>query len=164
MFVNTDLMGSNYYVYAKDSRITRVGKFLRKFSFDELPQLINVLKGEMTCVGPRPAVFDELGPYDKINLIYKKRFEHKAGITGLAQVNGRNNLDWIEKIKYDLKYVELFHRYGILIDIKILFFTVFYVIRQEDVNETKPNHYNNLTNQQIAILEKESLIKRIQGE
>ena len=164
MVVNADSIPSNYYVYAKDSRITRVGTFLRKHSIDELPQLINVFKGEMSCVGPRPPVFDELGPYEKIHLKYKKRFDHKAGITGFAQINGRNNLDWIEKIKYDLKYVDLFYRYGILIDIKILFLTLFYVLKHQDVNEIKPNHYNNLTNEEISNLEKKILFKRIQGE
>jgi undecaprenyl phosphate N,N'-diacetylbacillosamine 1-phosphate transferase len=164
MFVNADSMASNYYVFEKDPRITKVGSFLRKYSIDEIPQLINILKGDMSCVGPRPPVFDELGPFEKIHLKYKKRFDFNAGITGLAQINGRNNLDWIEKINYDIKYVNLFRRYGILIDIKILLLTVIYVIKHEAVNEIKPNHSNNLTNEQIAIQEKESLIKRIQGE
>ncbi|MEF9951732.1 MAG: sugar transferase [Clostridium sp.] len=101
----------------QDSRITRSGKFLRKTSLDELPQLINILKGDMSLIGPRPEIPDIANiynDYEKIRLLVK------PGVSGLAQVNGRGNLELKETIKYDVKYVKNF---SILEDIKIFFKT-----------------------------------------
>ena len=97
--------------------MTKIGKILRGTSLDELPQLINILKGEMSFVGPRPCVTYELGDYDTLNKRYKKRFEVLPGITGLAQVCGRNEISWDEKVNYDNEYIRLFREKGILIDI-----------------------------------------------
>ncbi len=111
-------------------RLTRVGKFLRKTSLDELPQLFNVLKGEMSFVGPRPLLIEYLKLY---NSEQKKRHNVLPGITGWAQVNGRNAISWEEKFHHDVWYVE--HRsFGL--DMKILFLTVAKVFRQKDINAT----------------------------
>ena len=87
---------------SKDPRVTRIGRWLRKTSLDELPQLFNVLKGDMSLVGPRPASFDK-SAYD---LWQTERLEVLPGITGLAQINGRNTLDTVEKMRFDLEYVQ----------------------------------------------------------
>ena len=105
MIVNAERMGSGLFNYENDPRVTRVGRFLRNTSLDELPQLINVLKGDMSLVGPRPCVSYELGDYETLNARYKKRFRVLAGVTGLAQVTGRNELPWDIKVNYDNLYI-----------------------------------------------------------
>lgn len=115
----------------KDPRITTVGNFLRKTSLDELPQLANVVIGNMSLVGPRPPV--TYHPYKGVEnypLWAKKRFEMKPGVTGLAQVKVRNSVSWDERIKYDNKYVNDFN---IWLDIKILFMTIKKVILPENL-------------------------------
>lgn len=109
--VNT---GSGMFVEKDDTRITVIGKILRKTSIDELPQLYNVLRGEMSLVGPRPAPLHHLDMYDERQ---RKRLNVKPGITGWAQINGRVALYWPERIKLDLWYVE---NYSFWLDIKIL--------------------------------------------
>ena len=111
-----------------DDRITKIGLFLRKTSLDELPNVINVLKGEMSTVGPRPLVVYEsklLGDYQK------KRHSVKPGITGLAQVQGRLDLSLQERLYWDIKYVE---NYNIVLDFKILFQTIISVISRKGAN------------------------------
>jgi len=90
MMVNAENIGTGLFSYDNDPRITRVGHFLRKTSLDELPQLLNVILGDISIVGPRPCVKYELGEYETLNKKYKKRFQVKGGITGLAQAKGRN--------------------------------------------------------------------------
>ena len=97
-----------------DPRVTKVGRKLRNSSIDELPQLFNIFKGDMSVVGPRPCVTYELGDFETLNKKYKKRFQVKAGLTGLAQIKGRNDISWDEKVTYDNKYVDLFEKYGFL--------------------------------------------------
>ncbi len=111
-------------------RLTSVGKFLRRTSLDELPQLFNVLKGEMSFVGPRPLLIEYLKLY---NDEQKKRHHVLPGITGWAQVNGRNAISWEEKFSYDVWYVE--HQ-SFWLDMKILFLTFKKVFRQKDINAT----------------------------
>jgi len=107
-------MGAGIYVLEGDPRITRVGRLLRRFSLDELPNLINVLRGEMAIVGPRPTIQDQVDNYTPRQ---RRRLEVKPGITGWAQVNGRTSLPWPERIELDVWYVE--HR-SLFLDLRIL--------------------------------------------
>lgn len=109
-------------------RLTTFGKFLRKLSLDELPQLYNVLKGDMSFVGPRPLLMDYLPLYTKEQA---KRHLVKPGITGWAQVNGRNALTWDEKFKLDVWYVK---NHTLLLDLKILLLTVKKVVKSDGIN------------------------------
>lgn len=109
-------------------RLTRLGKFVRKTSLDELPQLINVLKGEMSFIGPRPLLVHYLSLY---NDEQKKRHLIKPGITGWAQVNGRNTISWDKKFEFDVWYVK---HMSFFLDLKILFLTVKKVIKSEGIN------------------------------
>ncbi|VEF49068.1 sugar transferase [Bacillus freudenreichii] len=110
-------------------RLTSVGKFLRKYSLDEIPQLLNVLKGELSLVGPRPLLMEYLPLYTPRQA---KRHLVRPGITGWAQVNGRNAIDWEDKFELDVWYVE---NQSILLDIKILFITILKVIRSEGIHQ-----------------------------
>lgn len=112
-------------------RITGLGKFLRKTSLDELPQLINVLKGDMSFVGPRPLLMEYLPLY---NAEQARRHEVKPGITGWAQVNGRNTISWEQKFKLDVWYVD--HQ-SFWLDMKILWLTFLKVIKRSDVNQSE---------------------------
>lgn len=112
-----------------DERITKFGKFLRSTSLDELPELINIIKGDMSIVGPRPLLIEYLPLYNKEQ---KKRHNVRPGLTGLAQVNGRNNLDWEERFKEDVYYVE---NLSLIMDIKIILKTIIKVIKREDISE-----------------------------
>ncbi len=109
-------------------RLTPVGAFVRKTSLDELPQLLNVLKGDMALVGPRPLLVEYLPLY---NQRQNRRHQVKPGITGWAQVNGRNTISWQEKFEFDVWYVE---NLSLLLDIKILWMTVLKVFKSEGIN------------------------------
>ena len=111
-------------------RLTPFGKFIRKTSLDELPQLINVLKGDMSLVGPRPLLFKYLPLYSEEQ---KRRHEVTPGITGWAQVNGRNNISWTKKFELDIYYVD---NLSFLLDMKILWFTFAKVLKREGVNQS----------------------------
>lgn len=137
MVVNAENMGAGLFNYKDDPRVTKLGRFLRNTSIDELPQIWNVLKGDLSIVGPRPCVKYELGDYETLNSKYKKRFEVRAGITGLAQVKGRNENSWDEKVTYDNQYIDLFKKQGLWIDVKILFSTVAKVFQKKDIYEEK---------------------------
>lgn len=125
-----------------NQRITKFGRIIRKLSIDELPQLINVLKGEMSLVGPRPLLFKYIPLYSDKQL---KRHEVKPGITGWAQVNGRNSISWTQKFELDIVYVE---KCSFLFDVKILIFTFKKVVIREGVNqsESRPMEPFNGTN------------------
>ena len=110
-------------------RLTSFGQFLRKTSLDELPELINVLKGDMSLVGPRPLLVEYLPLYSEEQM---RRHNVRPGITGYAQVNGRNNISWAKKFELDIYYVNHFSLY---LDIKILWQTVVKVIKQADINQ-----------------------------
>lgn len=139
MVDNAEKQGTGLYSYEGDPRITKVGDFLRKSSFDELPQLFNILGGSMSLVGPRPPVSYELGPWEDYTEVMRRRFDVKPGVTGLAQVSGRNELDWDTKIVFDNEYVAEYERHGIWVDIKILFRTVWVVFAGRDTVETPPD-------------------------
>jgi lipopolysaccharide/colanic/teichoic acid biosynthesis glycosyltransferase len=130
------LYQANGELLKSESRITKVGAFLRKTSLDELMQLFNILNGTMSFVGPRPTL-----PYqvEQYNDEQRRRMEMRPGVTGWAQVNGRNNLTWTEKIKFDVEYIDNF---SIWFDIKILFMTVGTVLGGKGIAFTK---YDDLT-------------------
>lgn len=111
-------------------RITRFGSFLRKTSLDELPQLFNILKGDMSLVGPRPLLSKYLPLYSTEQ---RRRHEIKPGITGWAQVNGRNSISWTEKFAYDVYYVD---HISFALDVRILWLTFLKVIRREGINQS----------------------------
>lgn len=120
--------GLGYTVSENDERITKIGKFLRKWGIDEFPQLINVLKGEMSLVGPRPTFRYQV---EKYNDFEKKRLLVKPGLAGWALIHGRNSLSWEDRIKYDVWYVE---HWSLWLDIKIIFKTFYLIfIKQEGV-------------------------------
>lgn len=137
MVVNAEKMGTGLFNYENDPRVTKVGRKLRDSSVDEFPQLFNILFGSMSVVGPRPCVKYELGEFETLNKRYKKRFQVKAGLTGLAQIKGRNDITWDEKVTYDNQYVDAFQKFGVLEDIKILFLSVFEVFKHENICENK---------------------------
>jgi lipopolysaccharide/colanic/teichoic acid biosynthesis glycosyltransferase len=114
MVPGAESMGAGIYVLEGDPRITRAGRLLRRFSLDELPNLVNVLKGEMAIVGPRPTVQEQVDRYTDRQL---RRLEVKPGITGWAQVNGRTSLSWPERIELDVWYVE---NRSLRLDLRIL--------------------------------------------
>jgi lipopolysaccharide/colanic/teichoic acid biosynthesis glycosyltransferase len=118
MVPGAESMGAGIYVVEGDTRITRVGRVLRRFSLDELPNLVNVIKGEMAVVGPRPTVQEQVDRYTERQ---RRRLEVSPGITGWAQVKGRASLPWPERIELDVWYVE--HR-SLSLDLRILAKTV----------------------------------------
>ena len=111
-------------------RLTKIGSFVRKTSLDELPQLFNVLKGEMSLIGPRPLLPEYLPLYSKTQ---NRRHEVKPGITGWAQVNGRNAIGWNQKFDYDVWYVD---HLSFMLDIKIILLTIKKVLVREDITST----------------------------
>jgi len=114
MVPGAESMGAGIYVIEGDPRITRTGRLLRRFSLDELPNLVNVLRGEMSIVGPRPTVQEQVERYTDRQ---RRRLEVRPGITGWAQINGRTSLPWPERIELDVWYVE--HR-SLRLDLRIL--------------------------------------------
>lgn len=112
-----------------EERLTPFGKKLRSTSLDELPELINVLKGDMSLVGPRPLLVEYIPLYSKHQF---RRHEVKPGITGWAQINGRNSIDWETKFDLDVEYVD---KFNLIMDIKILFLTVLKVIKRDGINQ-----------------------------
>lgn len=110
-------------------RLTKVGKFIRSTSIDELPQLINILKGDMSLVGPRPLLVRYLPLYSPEQA---RRHEVRPGMTGWAQCHGRNNLTWGQKFEYDVWYVD---HCSLLVDIKVIFLTVFKVLTRKDISQ-----------------------------
>ena len=126
MTVDNDVMN-----FKTENKITKVGKFIRKTSLDELPQLFNILKGEMSFIGPRPWIVEY---YNNFNEYQKRRVEVLPGITGLAQATGRNNLNIFEKINYDIEYVDNF---SFKMDLKVVFKTIKTVLSKEGAEISK---------------------------
>ena len=114
-------------------RLTKTGIFIRKYSLDEIPQLLNVIKGDMSLIGPRPLLIKYLLVY---NDEQKKRHLIKPGITGWAQVNGRNAISWDLKFEYDIWYVK---NISLILDVKILFLTIYKVFKKDGINSVEDN-------------------------
>jgi exopolysaccharide biosynthesis polyprenyl glycosylphosphotransferase len=133
-------------VYEKkgDPRVTKVGKFIRKTSIDELPQFVNILKGEMSLIGPRPALTYHPWPYKEYTEEQKRMFHVRPGVTGWAQVNGRKEVEWPRRIELNVEYVD---KMSLYFDLMILFKTIFKVLRMEDnlnVKETASKKNTNV--------------------
>lgn len=124
----TDERDSDGNLLPDDQRLTRIGSFIRKTSIDELPQLVNVLKGDMAFIGPRPLMPAYLPLY---SVEQHHRHDVRPGISGWAQVNGRNSISWTEKFKYDVYYV---NHISLFLDVKIFFLTVKRVFARKDIN------------------------------
>lgn len=131
MCVGAEKQGTGVYSFKGDKRITRIGRVIRATSIDELPQLVNILKGDMSLIGPRPALTYHPWPYEQYTEHQKKMFDVRPGITGWAQVNGRKEVPWPERIELNVYYVE---HLSFALDVKISFMTVFKVFTMADNN------------------------------
>lgn len=129
MCVNAEHTGTGVYSGKGDARVTRVGRIIRATSIDELPQLLNILKGEMSFVGPRPPLTYHPWPIEEYTEEQHRMFDVRPGITGWAQVNGRKDVEWHHRIELSCWYVE---NMSLWLDIKIMFMTVFKVLKNED--------------------------------
>ena len=125
----TDEQDAGGNLLPDDKRLTQLGRFLRSTSLDELPELLNVLKGDMSLVGPRPLLMQYLGRYTPEQA---RRHEVKPGITGWAQVNGRNAITWEEKFKLDVWYVD---NWSFWLDLKIIALTLWKIVKREGINQ-----------------------------
>lgn len=134
MVDNAENIGSGLKTFKNDPRITKTGSVLRKTSLDELPQLINVIKGDMSVIGPRPPVPYHPRKYEEYSEHQVQRFNVKPGITGLAQVKGRNTLTWDERIEFDVEYVK---KNNVFYDTKIFFLTLLKVLKNEGIHSNK---------------------------
>ena len=141
MCVGAEKTGSGVYSGKGDARVTRIGKILRATSIDELPQLLNILKGEMSFVGPRPPLTYHPWKYEEYTDFQKRMFEVRPGITGWAQVNGRKDVEWHKRIELNFWYVD---HMSLLLDIKIMFMTAFKVLTNAD-NENSGATVNKST-------------------
>lgn len=124
----TDERGADGELLPDEVRLTKFGKFLRSTSLDELPELINIIKGDMAIVGPRPLLVRYLPRYNEYQ---KRRHEVRPGLTGLAQANGRNSVSWQEKFDWDVKYVD---NVSFAEDVKIIFMTIKSVLKKEGIS------------------------------
>lgn len=127
MVTGAEHKGAGALVEKNDARVTRVGKWIRKLSLDEIPQLFNVVTGEMSVVGPRPGLRYQAELYDEVQ---RRRLLVKPGVTGWAQVNGRNSIEWPRRIELDLEYVE---RVSLWTDVKIMLLTIPSILKGEDM-------------------------------
>lgn len=141
MCVGAEKNGSGVYSGKGDARVTRIGKILRATSIDELPQLLNILKGEMSFVGPRPPLTYHPWKYEEYTDFQKRMFEVRPGITGWAQVNGRKDVEWHKRIELNVWYVD---HMSLFLDIKIMFMTAFKVLTNAD-NENSGATVNKST-------------------
>ncbi|TDL61512.1 sugar transferase [Rhodococcus qingshengii] len=120
---------SGVYETKGDARVTKIGKFIRKTSIDEFPQFVNIIKGDMSIIGPRPTLTYHPWPIEEYSEIQKKRFNVRPGVTGWAQVNGRKEVPWHQRIEYDVDYVE---NLSFGFDFKIFFKTILKVLAMKD--------------------------------
>lgn len=129
MRVNSEHTGSGVYSGSNDPRVTKVGKFLRKTSIDELPQLINLLRGDMSLIGPRPPLTYHPWPIDQYSPEQRRMFDVRPGITGWAQTHGRKDVEWHKRIELNVWYVD---HLSFRLDVKIFFLTFFKVFSNAD--------------------------------
>ena len=129
MCLNAEHTGSGVYSEKGDKRVTRAGKFLRATSLDELPQLINILRGDMSLIGPRPPLTYHPWPLEEYTPEQRRMFEVRPGITGWAQINGRKAVEWHRRIELNVWYVD---NVSFLLDVKIFFLTIMKVLRNEN--------------------------------
>ena len=125
-----DKRGTNGELLPALERVTKIGNICRKYSLDEIPQLVNILKGDMSLIGPRPLLPEYLELYTEEQ---NRRHEVMPGITGWAQINGRNAITWEQKFEYDIYYV---NNQSFLLDVKILWLTIYKVIKRSDINSS----------------------------
>lgn len=129
MCVGAETTGSGVYSGKGDARVTKIGKIIRATSIDELPQMINILKGDMSLIGPRPPLTYHPWPLEEYTDEQRRMFEVRPGITGWAQVNGRKEVEWHKRIELNVWYVD---HVSFLLDVKILFMTLFKVVTNAD--------------------------------
>ena len=143
MRIPEESLDANGEMLPPEERITKVGKFLRKTSLDEVTQVFNILNGTMSIVGPRPTLPYQMERYTERQL---KRLEMRPGVTGWAQVNGRNDLTWTEKLEFDVEYIE---KFSVWFDIKILFRTVLVVLKADGIAFSKNDVINAKESQTV---------------
>ena len=165
MIVGAEKMGTGVYSGKNDTRVTKVGKIIRATSIDELPQLFNIIKGDMSIIGPRPVLTYHPWKYDEYTDQQKKRFSVRPGVTGWAQVNGRKDVEWHKRIELDVEYVE---NMNLWFDIKIFLKTIKKVILMEDnLNVSKTINKQQLklmyitNNEEVAKIAENSGVDRI---
>lgn len=129
MYLNSEHSGSGVYSDKNDRRVTKVGRIIRATSIDELPQIINILLGDMSLIGPRPPLTYHPWPFGEYSIEQKHMFDVRPGITGWAQVNGRKDVKWNDRIKLNCWYVD---HMSLWLDIKIVFITIFKVLSNAD--------------------------------
>lgn len=152
MCVGAEKMGSGVYSGKNDSRVTRVGRILRKTSLDEVPQLFNMLKGELSLIGPRPPLTYHPWKYEEYTDFQRRMFEVRPGMTGWAQVNGRKEVEWNKRIELNVWYVD---HLSFLLDLKIFFITFFKVFSNADNENTEATVVKkNVDNKEPATQEK----------
>ena len=131
MCIGAEQQGTGVYSFKGDKRVTRIGRIIRATSIDELPQLVNILKGDMALIGPRPALTYHPWPFEQYTEHQKRMFDVRPGVTGWAQVNGRKEVPWPERIELNIEYV---NRLSFAFDVKIFFMTIFKVFTMADNN------------------------------
>ncbi|OUQ56641.1 sugar transferase [Tyzzerella sp. An114] len=145
MCVGAEKTGTGQYSFKGDPRVTKVGKVIRALSIDELPQFFNILKGEMSIIGPRPTLTYHPWKFEDYTNEQKKRFLVRPGVTGLAQINGRKDISWDKRIEYDIEYIENMSFFN---DFKIFFKTIIKILMRADnmnTGETVSHSLNKKT-------------------
>ena len=145
MCVGAEKTGTGQYSFKGDPRVTKVGKVIRALSIDELPQFFNILKGEMSIIGPRPTLTYHPWKFEDYTHEQKKRFLVRPGVTGLAQINGRKDISWDKRIEYDIEYIENMSFFN---DFKIFFKTIIKILMRADnmnTGETVSHSLNKKT-------------------
>ena len=132
MTVDAEQRTRGQWITADSPYVTPLGRFLRRMSLDELPELFNVLRGDMSLVGPRPTLPEQVARYDDFQ---RRRLEARPGITGWAQVNGRNSISWTERIKLDVWYID---HWSSWLDLRIMLMTIGQALRQQGVDDVPP--------------------------